>query len=103
MGWDAMLRYGSGDRLNALVNEVWGEWLEETSKLGVSAWTADPGNVGFSPFRALTIQMIQGSQARLSSAQRSAIFNYLTRREDADRWQGSIDSVIGAINREFLQ
>jgi hypothetical protein len=100
---DALNRADAGDRLNAVVQEVWADWQNNARTRNFDAATADPGSRGFSPFRQLIIRLIQGRQGRLSDSQQHALHNYFTRNEEASVWQRDPDAVIGAINRESFQ
>jgi len=89
-------------RLNALVREVWGEWLKKANQGGFSL-SSDPSGKNLSPFRQLIIRMIQGRQGALLAHEQHGLFNFLTRPESASVWTSNMDGVIGAVNRESFQ
>ncbi|MCB0158413.1 MAG: DUF4101 domain-containing protein [Caldilineaceae bacterium] len=100
---NALQRSDAGDRLNCLVQEVWDEWSKRARQGGFNAYTADPGSMGFSPFRQLTIRLIQDRQGSLSDAQQHALHNYFTRNESSTAWRNDPDGIIGAVNRESFR
>lgn len=74
----------AGHRINGLVRAV----------------TEKPGNT---PFRQLTLRLINGSQGRLADSEQHGLHNYFTRSEDFNVWSSNMDGVIGAVNRESFQ
>lgn len=96
---------GAGDRLIGLVNEVWGEWLSLSQQQGFDPQATEArGDVhGLSPFRRLTINLIQGRQGVLADYQQHGLYNYFVRSEPAQTWRDTMDAVIGAVNRESFQ
>ena len=95
----ALNRRDSGDRINALVQEVWNDWLGITNARGLNPYSADPAQ-RLSPFRQLVIKMIQSRQGQLHDAEQHALHNYFSRSEDSTVWYTNTDAVIGAVNRE---
>ena len=86
----------AGDRTRALVQNVWSDRAAESGDL---AYTRGPG-AEQTPFRALVIRLIQGSQGRLTTSQFQAIINFYSRTENPSVWYGNIDTIIEAVNRE---
>lgn len=101
----ALKRPDVGDRLNALVQEVWVDWRAIAADKGFDLNTREPtyNEHNVSPFRQLIIRLIQGRQATLADYQQHGLHNFLTRSEDASAWSSNIDGVIGAVNRESFQ
>jgi len=91
-----------GDRINGVVNAIWGDWANRSAQQGFDMATTDPGGRGFSPFRQLVIRMIQGRQSNPDDAQLGAINSFLTRSENPNVWRDQMNGVIGALNREFF-
>lgn len=98
----ALMRTDAGDRINAIVNEVWQDWLNLARENGVDANTTVPSNIGvaLSPFRKLIIRMIQGSKVILTDSEQHALYNYFSRDEAQSVWANDISIIIGAVNRE---
>lgn len=96
----ALNRYDVGDRINALIQEVWTEWLDIAKNKNFDSMTTDPGNYHLSPFRQLVIRMVQGRQGKLADHHQHGLYNFLTRSETPTIWSTDVDSVIGAVNRE---
>lgn len=101
----ALKRPDVGDRLNALVQEVWADWRAIAADKGFDLNTREPtyNEHNVSPFRQLVIRLIQGRQGTLADYQQHGLHNFLTRSEDASAWSSNIDGVIGAVNRESFQ
>lgn len=98
---DALQRSDAGDRTNAIVNQVWGDWLTKDVGPGrLDAYRSDPGQANLSPFRQLVIRLIQGRQGRLVDNQQHGLYSLFTRREESHVWVDNVNGVIGAINRE---
>ena len=98
---DALWRSDAGDRANAIVNQVWGDWLTKDVGPGrLDAYRSDPGQANLSPFRQLVIRLIQGRQGRLVDNQQHGLHSLFTRREESHVWVDNVNGVIGAINRE---
>ena len=91
-----------GDRINGMVSNVWGGWIDQANTNGFDAYVNEPADYGFSPFRQLIIRMIQGRQYELDSRQEAALLSFLTRNEDASVWWDNVNGVVGALNREYL-
>ena len=98
---NALYRNDAGDRMNGIIQEIWSDWLSNTSAQRVDPWRAEPFS-WLSPFRQTVIRMAQGRQGRLSSAQQRALYSLFTRQEDSSVWYSNVDGVIGALNREFF-
>lgn len=98
----AFSRSDTGDRVNALVREVWGEWTKVVSVRGGNVISSDPADnkYGLSPFRQLVVRLIQQQPIVLKDSQQHAIHNYFTRAENSSVWNTSMDGVIAAVNRE---
>ena len=98
----AITRPDAGDRANAVVREVWGEWIKLIQTTGGNLYTSEPSaaQYGLSPFRQLIIRLIQGRQPPLIDNQQHALFNFFTRFEENTIWYGPLDPVIAAVNRE---
>lgn len=92
----------TGDRINALVQEVWDEWVLLSTQQGFGVRVMDPSleRHGISPFRQLTIRLIQGRQATLTDSQQHALYGFFSRNEQDVTWRNDMDSIIGAVNRE---
>ena len=88
-----------GHRLNGLVDEIWGSWLQDVKANNFNAYSDDPGLDTISPFRKLVIRLIQGRAGSLIDNQQHGIWNYFTRAEENSVWTGNMDGVIGAVNR----
>jgi len=101
----ALQRSDVGDRLNALVQEIWSDWLSIAGRKGFDPYGQEPtyDAHGVSPLRQLTIRLIQGRQGRLVDSQQHALHNFLARSEERSVWLNNIDGVIGAVNRESFQ
>jgi hypothetical protein len=97
---DALRRSGAADRANALVNQIWGDWLGDVKAKGLNANTSDPSSAGLSPFRQLVIRLIQGRQGALVDNQQHGLYNFFTRNEEDHVWYDNVNGVIGAVNRE---
>lgn len=98
---DVLRRNDAGDRANAIVNQVWGDWLTKDVGPGrLDAYRSDPGLANLSPFRQLVIRLIQGRQGRLADNQQHALYSLFTRSEETHVWVDNVNGVIGAINRE---
>ena len=98
---DALSRRGAEDRINGIVNQVWGDWLnKDVGPAGLDAYNSDPAQRDLSPFRQLVIRMIQGRQGWLVDNQQHALHSLLTRSEENSVWVNNVNGVIGAINRE---
>lgn len=98
---DALWRSDAGDRANAIVNQVWGDWLTKDVGPGrLDAYRSDPGQANLSPFRQLVIRLIQGRQGRFVDNQQHGLHSLFTRREESHVWVDNVNGVIGAINRE---
>ncbi|MBX3013613.1 MAG: hypothetical protein KF832_18980 [Caldilineaceae bacterium] len=97
----ALKRSDVGDRINALVQEVWGDWSWIASDKKFDPYTRTPtlAEHNLSPFRQLVIRLIQGKQGKLIDNQQHGLHNFLTRSENASVWSSNIDGVIGAVNR----
>lgn len=93
---DALGRDDVGDRLNGIVQKVWGDWSQ------VSREPLNDNPAGLSPFRQLVVRMIQGSVGALTAQEQRAILSWLTRNENLGVWRENPNGVIGAINREFF-
>ncbi|MFZ4662036.1 MAG: hypothetical protein ACOYNY_33810 [Caldilineaceae bacterium] len=101
---NAALQQGdAGTRINSLVNEVWADWTTITQEKNLDLWTTEPNDYGLSPFRQLTIKLIQGRQGQLADSQQHALHNFFTRPEEQTVWEQGIDGVIGAVNRESFR
>ena len=101
----ALNRPDVGDRLNALVQEVWADWRGIAGQKGFDLNNREPtyAEHNVSPFRQLIIRLIQNRQGTLADYQQHGLHNFLTRGEDASAWSSNIDGVIGAVNRESFQ
>lgn len=99
---NALYRNDAGDRMNGIIQEIWGEWLGVAAAQQLDANRSDPADRGLSPFRQLVIRLIQGRQGRLSASQQRALYSLFTRSEDSSVWYSNVDGVIGALNREFF-
>lgn len=98
---DALRRSDAGDRVNAIVNQVWGDWLVKDVGPGrLDAYRSDPSQANLSPFRQLVIRLIQGRQGRLIDNQQHGLHSLFTRTEESHVWVDNVNGVIGAINRE---
>jgi len=98
---DALRRGDTGDRVNALVNQVWGDWLAKDVGPGrLDAYRSDPNRATLSPFRQLVIRLIQGRQGALVDNQQHGLYNFFTRSEESHVWVDNVNGVIGAVNRE---
>ena len=98
---DALRRSDAGDRANAIVNQVWGDWLTKDVGPGrLDAYRSDPAQANLSPFRQLVIRLIQGRQGVLVDNQQHGLHSLFTRREESHVWVDNVNGVIGAINRE---
>jgi hypothetical protein len=98
---EALRRSDSGDRANAIVNQVWGDWLTKDVGPGrLDAYRSDPAQANLSPFRQLVIRLIQGRQGVLVDNQQHGLHSLFTRREESHVWVDNVNGVIGAINRE---
>ncbi|RLT36422.1 MAG: hypothetical protein DWI57_14890 [Chloroflexi bacterium] len=93
---DALGQTDVGDRLNGIVQKVWGDWNQ------VSREPLNDSPAGLSPFRQLVVRMIQGNIDTLSSQEQRAILSWLTRSENLSVWRENPNAVIGAINREIF-
>jgi len=101
---DALNQEDVGDRINGIVQAVWGNWADNAKQGGFDANTTDPDVVtDMSPFRKLLIRMIQGRQGRLEDTEQHALHNFFTRAEESHVWRDNINGVIGAVNRESFQ
>jgi len=93
-----------GIRLNAVVQGVWGSWVERAQREGFDPSTTDPGTFAdISPFRQLITRLIQGNLGPLSAAEQHALYSLLTRSEDLQTWRDDTNGIVGAINRESFQ
>lgn len=92
----------AGDRVNGAVRHIWKDWVNNANSRGFNVNSADPGSLGFTPFRQLVIRLIQDRQGRLAGNQQRALYSYFTRRESSHVWNDDMKSVIGAINREHF-
>lgn len=92
----------AGDRVNALVQEVWGEWLLLSVQQGFDVRREDPTyeKQGLSPFRRLVVRLVQGRQEGLTDSQQHALYGFFSRIEQDATWRNDMDSIIGAVNRE---
>ena len=101
----ALKRSDVGDRLNALIQEVWADWSSVASRQHFDLYTREPtyAEHNLSPFRQLVVRLIQGRQSTLLDYQQHGLHNFLSRSEDAAVWSTNIDGVIGAVNRESFQ
>ena len=101
----ALSQPDAGNRVNALVQRVWGEWLNLTGNSDANAMTITPDvyQYNLSPFRILVIRLIQGQQGVLVDSEQHALQNFFSRREDPSVWRNDVDGVISAINRESFQ
>jgi hypothetical protein len=97
---DALRRSDAANRTNALINQVWGDWLGDVKKNDLNAYTSDPRTAGLSPFRQLVIRLIQGRQGVLVDNQQHGLYNFFTRKEEERAWYENVNGVIGAVNRE---
>jgi hypothetical protein len=97
---DALRRGGSASRTNALVNQVWGDWLGDIRRNNLNAYSSDPSAAGLSPFRQLVVRLIQGRQGALVDNQQHGLYNFFTRAEEDHIWYDNVNGVIGAVNRE---
>jgi hypothetical protein len=98
---DALRRSDAGDRVNAIVNQVWGDWLTKDVGPGrLDAYRSDPSQANLSPFRQLVIRLIQGRQGRLIDNQQHGLHSLFTRTEESHVWVDNVNGVVGAINRE---
>jgi hypothetical protein len=88
-----------GHRLNGLVDEIWGSWLQDVKANNFNAYSDDPGLDTISPFRKLVIRLIQGRAGSLIDNQQHGLWNYFTREEENSVWTSNMDGVIGAVNR----
>ena len=93
---EALGRADVGDRLNGIVQKVWGDWSQ------VSREPLNDNPAGLSGFRQLVVRMIQGSVGTLSAQEQRAILSWLTRSENLSVWRENPNGVIGAINREIF-
>ena len=94
-----------GDRINGIVQAVWGEWVGLANHGGFDIYTTEPtvADHHLTPFRQLVIRMCQGRQGQLVDSQQHALHSLLTRREEPTVWQTDLNDVIGAINRDSFQ
>jgi hypothetical protein len=98
---NALRRSDVGNRINGLINEIWGSWLGDARSMGLDVYSSDPSVVSsLSPFRRLVIRMIQGRQGPLVDNQQHGLWNYFSRNEESHVWSSNMDGVIGAVNRE---
>lgn len=97
---NVLRRGGVGNRINGLVNQVWGGWLGDVRSMGLNAYTSDPSAANLSPFRKLVVRIIQGRQGSLVDNQQHGLFNYFNRAEEDHVWWDNMNGVIGAVNRE---
>jgi hypothetical protein len=97
---DVLRRRGVGNRINGLVNQVWGGWLGDVRSMGLNAYTSNPSAANLSPFRQLVVRIIQGRQGRLVDNQQHGLYNYFNRPEEDHVWWDNMNGVIGAVNRE---
>lgn len=98
---DALRRGDAGNRVNALVNQVWGDWLAKDVGPGkLDAYRSDPNRSTLSPLRQLVIRLIQGRQGTLVDNQQHGLYNFFTRNEESHVWVDNVNGVIGAVNRE---
>ena len=90
------------DRINALVQEVWSEWILLSTQQNFDVLTMEPTleKQGVSPFRQLIIRLIQGRQGILTDSQQHALYGFFSRSEQDATWRNDMDSIIGAVNRE---
>lgn len=97
-----LARDGSGARINAVVQEVWGEWtiLSQQQNFDRQMTVPTLDQHGLSPFRRLVIRLIQNRQGVLSDSEQHALYGFFARYEPSDSWRNDMDSIIGAINRE---
>lgn len=100
---EALNQSDVGIRINSLVNEVWTDWLNICKEKNLDIWTTEPNDYGLSPFRQLTVKLIQDRQGQLADSQQHALHNFFTRSEKQENWTGGIDGVIGAVNRESFR
>ncbi len=101
----ALKRPDVGDRLNALVQEVWADWSGIAGRKSFDLNTREPtyAEHNLSPLRQLVIRLIQDRQGTLADYQQHGLHNLLTRSEEASVWSSNIDGVIGAVNRDSFQ
>lgn len=97
---DALRRSGSASRVNALISQVWGDWLDDVRENNLNAYSSDPSAAGLSPFRQLLVRLIQGRQGTLVDNQQHGLYNFFTRNEEDHVWYDYVNGVIGAVNRE---
>ena len=89
----ALQRADVGVRLNALVQGVWGSWVERGQQAGFDPNATDPGSFAdVSPFRRLIINLIQGRQGSLAAADQHALHNLLMRAEEKQAWRDNISN-----------
>lgn len=93
---DALGRADVGERLNGIVDKVWGDWSRDSSN------PLNDNPAGLSPFRQLVVRMIQGQISTLTAQEQRAILSWLTRSENPSVWRDNPNGVIGAINREIF-
>ncbi|MBV7335485.1 SH3 domain-containing protein [Chloroflexi bacterium TSY] len=97
---EVLMRRDVGNRINALVQRVWSDWINETPSDRLNE--ADPSNSNLSPFKQLVVRMIQGGQLRLTGTEQLAIYNFFTRPESLSALENNMNGVIAAVNREVF-